>query len=93
MKIKKNKIKAFILLMISILSMMNCFLKSTKTYAKDLKSSTYNNIIPKPLTYEEKSRKFTVNNNTVIYVKGKNESENGEISKIADYINQKLSQL
>ena len=91
MKIRKNRTKAVILFMISLLSMLNCFFKSTKTYANDSKSSTYNNIIPKPLTYEEKEGKFTVNNNTVLYVKGKNESEIAEISKIADYINEKLS--
>lgn len=91
MKIKKSRMKAVILLTISILSMSNCFSKCTNVYAYNLKQSTDNSIIPKPLSYKEGSGKFKINKNTVILINGNSEEENMEIMKIADYINEKIS--
>ena len=91
MKNKKSRMKAVVLLIVSIISMVNCFSKCTKAYAKDLKQSTYNNIIPKPMSYKEEKGQFQISKNTKIYIKGNNGDEDKELGKIADYINEKIS--
>ncbi len=53
--------------------------------------NTNNTIIPKPLSYEGKEGKFTVNKDTNILVNGNNKEETEEISKIAEYLKEKLS--
>lgn len=49
-----------------------------------------NNIIPKPLSYKEGQGKFTLKKDTSIYVKGNTEEETEEISKIAEFLKDKL---
>lgn len=49
-----------------------------------------NDIIPKPLRYEKGEGKFILKKDTSIYVKGNNEKETEEISKIAEFIRGKL---
>lgn len=90
MKNKKSRMKAVILLIVSVISLVNCFSKSTKAYVKDSKQSIYNNIIPKPVSYREEKGQFQINKNTKIYIKGNNGDEDNELGKIADYINEKI---
>lgn len=49
-----------------------------------------NNVIPKLLNYNQKEGKFTINENTKIYVKGNNESEDIEINSIAELLKKKI---
>ncbi|MEG0307511.1 MAG: family 20 glycosylhydrolase [Clostridium sp.] len=52
--------------------------------------SMANNIIPKPLNYENSEGKFILTKDTSIYVKGNSNEETKEISKIAEFIRGKL---
>ncbi|MBW6409653.1 family 20 glycosylhydrolase [Clostridium weizhouense] len=49
-----------------------------------------NIIIPKPLSYKKGEGKFILTKDAKIYVKGNNEQETEEISKIAEFIKEKL---
>lgn len=49
-----------------------------------------NNIVPKPLSYKKGDGKFILKKDALIYVKGNNEEETEEISKIAEFIKEKL---
>lgn len=53
-------------------------------------SNNYINVIPKPLSYERGQGKFILNKDASIYVKGNNEEETEEISKIAEFLRGKL---
>lgn len=48
------------------------------------------NIIPKPASYKKGEGKFILNKDTSIYVKGNNDQETEEISKIAEFLRGKL---
>ncbi|WP_291649310.1 beta-N-acetylhexosaminidase [Clostridium sp.] len=49
-----------------------------------------NYIIPKPLSYEKGTGKFLITKDTSIYVKGNNEAETEELSRIAELLREKL---
>lgn len=49
-----------------------------------------NTIIPKPLSYKENQGKFIINKDTNIFIEGKDEEETTEITKIAEYLREKL---
>ncbi|MEQ8198064.1 MAG: family 20 glycosylhydrolase, partial [Clostridiaceae bacterium] len=53
-------------------------------------SNNYINVIPKPLSYKKGQGKFILKKDSSIYVKGNNEKETEEISKIAEFIREKL---
>lgn len=77
------------LIILTIISFMVIFKGSNEAQiAKAVESN--NSIIPKPLKYEKGEGKFTLNKNASIYVKGNNEEETEEISKIAEFIREKL---
>ena len=87
---KKKRLIIFgvaIIICISVLIAIN----NNKEYEVLGKSENISNdIIPKPLTYKESQGNFTINKDTNIFVKGKNESETEEIGKIAEYLKEKL---
>lgn len=49
-----------------------------------------NNIIPKPLSYKQGEGKFILKKDASIYVKGNSEEETEEISRIAEFLREKL---
>ncbi|WP_066896495.1 family 20 glycosylhydrolase [Clostridium nigeriense] len=63
---------------------------SNKDAEVSVQVENINNIIPKPLSYEEKEGKFIVNKDTTVFIKGNNEAETEEINKIAEYLKEKL---
>lgn len=52
--------------------------------------SSNNYIIPKPLSYEKGTGNFLITKDSSIYVKGNNDAETEELSKIAELLKEKL---
>ncbi|MDR3597396.1 family 20 glycosylhydrolase [Clostridium sp.] len=72
-----------------IVSFTVIFKGNNETQALAVEGSN-SDIIPKPLRYEKGEGKFILKKDTSIYVKGNNEEETEEISKIAEFIKGKL---
>ncbi|GKU30244.1 beta-N-acetylhexosaminidase [Clostridium folliculivorans] len=85
---KSKAIRLLLLIIVMIFSTMT-YVRKDVVKAKDLPQSS-NNIIPKPLSYQKGSGKFVLTNNTSIYVKGNNENETAEISRVAEFLREKL---
>lgn len=88
---KQGKSKSFRLLLLIVVMIFSTmtYVRKDEVKAKDLPQSS-NNIIPKPLSYQKGSGKFVLTNNTSIYVKGNNENETAEISRVAEFLREKL---
>lgn len=88
---KKKKLSAIIILIIIVMTLammsIEVFYKVKLTFASDI---SHNNIIPKPLSYENGKGKFVFTKGSSIYVKGKTEEETKEINEIAEFIRKKL---
>lgn len=88
-KIWRSKFIRILLIIIVMIFSTMTYTKKDEAKAKDLPPSS-NNIIPKPLSYQKGSGKFVLTNSTSIYVKGNNEKETEEISKVAEFLREKL---
>ncbi|GFP76594.1 family 20 glycosylhydrolase [Clostridium fungisolvens] len=86
---KSKSIRLLLLIVVMIFSTMT-YARKYEVKAKDLPQSS-NNIIPKPLNYQKGNGKFILTNNTSIYVKGNNENETAEISRVAEFLREKLN--
>lgn len=89
----KNKNK-FLIINLSIIIILVIgvvmFYNTNKEIQVDNTIEKNNWVIPKLLKYNEKEGKFIINENTKIYVKGNNESEDTEINNIAELLKEKI---
>ena len=89
----KNKNK-FLIINLSIIIILVIgvvmFYNTNKEIPVDNTIEKNNWVIPKLLKYNEKEGKFIINENTKIYVKGNNESEDTEINNIAELLKEKI---
>lgn len=95
MRNNKNKLWNFLsLAMLAIITLIFSSVLILKNNEEVQSVATVENktnyIIPKPISYEERSGKFLITKNTSIYVKGNNEAETAELSKIAEILKEKL---
>lgn len=79
-----------ILIMLVIISFTTIFKGNNGVQPASAVESSNNDIIPKPLIYKKGEGKFILKKDASIYVKGNNEEETEEISKIAEFIKEKL---
>jgi len=79
-----------ILLILVIVSFTIIFKGNNEAQPTFVAESSNSDIIPKPLSYEKGEGKFILKKDASIYVKGNNEEETEEISKIAEFIRGKL---
>lgn len=77
-----------ILTILVTISFTMIFKESIKAQPASVEGNS--NIIPKPLSYKKGDGKFILNKDASIYVKGNNEEETEEISKIAEFLKGKL---
>lgn len=82
--------KGIILITLVIVSFTVIFKGNNEAQPALAPETNNSNIIPKPLKYESGKGKFILKNDVSIYVKGNNEEETEEISKIAEFIKGKL---
>nr|WP_242984710.1 hypothetical protein [Clostridium taeniosporum] len=87
---RKWKFIYIIMLMLVTISIMMIFKENNKSKSSFVVKNSSNIIIPKPLSYEEGEGKFILTKDASIYVKGNTEEETEEISKIAEFIREKL---
>lgn len=81
------KIIALVMLILTFFTIINSGISANAV----LFSNNKNNIIPKPLSYKSGKGEFIISKDTVIYVKGRTKEESNEITKIAEYMKDKLS--
>ncbi|MEG0297286.1 MAG: beta-N-acetylhexosaminidase [Clostridium sp.] len=90
----KNKYwKLRFLIMVTMIMGIACFtvyFESNNKAEQTLAGESSNNIIPKPLSYEQGKGKFVLTKDSSIYVKGNTEEETEEITKIAEFLKEKL---
>lgn len=95
MKKKHNKsFKSLSLIMLAILILtfysISLFRDKEEVQSVFVAETSDNDIIPKPLRYEKGTGKFLLTKDSSIYVKGNNEAETEELSRIAELLKEKL---
>lgn len=97
-KISNTPLKLVAITIMSILITSFIILSEESNQAKptfaaennNVLQSSNNDIIPKPRSFQKGNDKFALKKDTSIYVKGNTEQETEEISKIAEFIKEKL---
>ena len=87
-KYKKNNILALALSLLMVVSTV--LVPYNRVVAEELPNDLQRALIPKPLTYEINDGKFTLNEDTVINVKGKTEDETNKLLTTGEFLADKL---